>query len=123
MLGDHFVRLRSVTRQGHLNDLALKEWVHHMPLSQREKFVDGLFDVLSASGARTLTDLKEESFKSAGAMVKAMKDMEKDTRDALLYAIGLLFRSNMKVLLEEWQQESEKKPRKKWSLKKKEDNA
>lgn len=52
-----------------------------------------------------------------------MKDMEKDTRDALLYAIGLLFRSNMKVLLEEWQQESEKKPRKKWSLKKKEDNA
>ncbi|WP_455581480.1 Mbeg1-like protein [Dysosmobacter sp.] len=123
VLGDHFVRLRSVTRQGHLNDLALKEWVHHMPLSQREKFVDGLFDVLSASGARTLTDLKEESFKSAGAMVKAMKDMEKDTRDALLYAIGLLFRSNMKVLLEEWQQESEKKPRKKWSLKKKEDNA
>lgn len=53
VLGDHFVRLRSVTRQGHLNDLALKEWVHHMPLSQREKFVDGLFDVLSASGART----------------------------------------------------------------------
>ena len=83
----------------------------------------GIRDRLSASGARTLTDLKEESFKSAGAMVKAMKDMEKDTRDALLYAIGLLFRSNMKVLLEEWQQESEKKPRKKWSLKKKEDNA
>ena len=77
MLGDHFVKLRSVTRQGHLNDLTLKEWVHNMPLDQREKFVDGLFTVLSASGAVTLTDLKEESLKAAGAMVRAMKDMEK----------------------------------------------
>ncbi|MDD3347080.1 Mbeg1-like protein [Oscillibacter sp.] len=120
VLGDHFVRLRSITRQGRLNDLALKEWVRNMPLDQREKFVDGLFAVLSASGAVTLTDLRAESFKGAGAMVKAMKDMEKDTRDALFYAIRLLFRSNLKVLLEDWQQESEKKPKKKWGLLKKE---
>ena len=119
VLGDHFVKLRSVTRQGHLNDLTLKEWVHNMPLDQREKFVDGLFTVLSASGAVTLTDLKEESLKAAGAMVRAMKDMEKDTRDALIYAVRLLFRCNAKVLLEEWQQDYEKKPRKKWSRKKK----
>ncbi len=118
VLGDHFVKLRSVTRQGRLNDLVLKEWVHHMSQEQRELFVDGLFTVLSASGAQTLTDLKDESFKAAGAMVKAMKDMDKDTRDALLYAIKLLFRSNFKVLIEDWQQESEKKPKKKWSLKK-----
>ena len=122
VLGDHFIRLRSVTRQGRLNDLTLKEWVHNMPLEQREKFVDGLFEVLSASGAVTLTDLKEESFKAAGAMVKAMKDMEKDTRDALLYATRLLFRSNLKVLLEEWQQEKEKRPKKKWTRKKKEES-
>lgn len=120
VLGDHFVKLRSVTRQGRLNDLTLKEWVHNMPLEQREKFVDGLFTVLSASGAVTLTDLKEESLKAAGAMVRAMKDMEKDTRDALIYAVRLLFRCNAKVLLEEWQQDYEKKPRKKWSRKKEE---
>lgn len=122
VLGDHFVRLRSVTRQGHLNDLTLKEWVHHMSLEQREKFVDGLFSVLSASGAVTLTDLQSDRFKAAGAMVKAMKDMEKDTRDALFYAIGLLFRSNFKVTLEDWQQENEKKAKKKWTLKKKEEH-
>lgn len=120
VLGDHFVKLRDVTRQGRLNDLVLKEWVHHMSQEQRELFVDGLFTVLSASGAQTLTDLKDESFKAAGAMVKAMKDMDKDTRDALFYAIKLLFRSNFKVLLEDWQQENEKRPKKKWSLKKNE---
>jgi hypothetical protein len=71
-----------------------------------------LFDILSASGAETLTDLKEERFKSAVAMARAMKDMEKDTRDALLYAVKLLFESNFKVLKEELQQEGEKRLRK-----------
>lgn len=112
VLGGSFVRLRNVTRSAQINDLVLKEWVRNMPIDQRERFVDGLFSVLEASGAVTLTDLKDEKLKSAAAVVKAMKDMEKDTRDALSYAIRLLFRSNLKVLLEEWQQESEKKAKK-----------
>lgn len=104
--GSGFVRLGSVTRQGRHHDLVLKEWVRQMPLDQREKFVEGLFTLLTASGAQTLTDLKEENLKAVGAMVKAMKDMEKDTRDALLYAFRQLMRSGWKVLSEEWQQET-----------------
>ena len=77
----------------------------------RERFVEGLFQVLTASGASTLTDLKEDWLKSAGAMVRAMKDLDKETRDALVDAVGLLVRSNVKVLLEDWQQESQKKRR------------
>ena len=104
--GPGFVRLGSVTRQGRHHDLVLKEWVRQMPLDQREKFVEGLFSLLTASGAQTLTDLKEENLKAVGAMIKAMKDMEKDTRDALLYAFRQLMRSGWKVLSEEWQQET-----------------
>ena len=104
--GSGFVRLGSVTRQGRHHDLVLKEWVRQMPLDQREKFVEGLFSLLTASGAQTLTDLKEENLKAVGAMIKAMKDMEKDTRDALLYAFRQLMRSGWKVLSEEWQQET-----------------
>ena len=104
--GAGFVRLGSVTRQGRHHDLVLKEWVRQMPLDQREKFVEGLFSLLTASGAQTLTDLKEENLKAVGAMIKAMKDMEKDTRDALLYAFRQLMRSGWKVLSEEWQQET-----------------
>ncbi len=111
VLGGRFVTLQDVTRQGRLHDKTLREWVRGMSLEQREKFVEGLFTVLSASGAETLTDLREESLKGAGAMIRAMADLDKDTRDALFYAIGLLLRSNVKVLVEEWQQESEAKAR------------
>ena len=109
VLGGSFVRLRSVTRQGRRNDLVLKEWVRNMPMDQREKFVEGLFAVLSASGARTLTDLKADGGKAAIAAVKAMKDMEKDTREALLHALRVLLRSTLKVRTEELQQETEEK--------------
>ncbi len=106
VLGTGFVTLRQVSRQGRRNDLALKEWVRRLPVDQREKFVDGLFEVLTASGATTLTDLKEDGFRAAGAMVRAMKDMEKDTRDALFNAIATLFRSNIQAAVEEAREEA-----------------
>lgn len=111
--GRSFVRVDGVTRQGRRNDRTMREWLRQMPLEQREKFVEGLFEVLTASGAVTLTDLKEDRLRSALAMARAVKDMEKDTRDALLYAFALLLRSNVKALLEDWQEENEKKAEKK----------
>ena len=109
VMGDHFVTLRQVTRQARLSDMALRELVHTMPVERREKFVAALFDVLSASGAVTLKDLKADSFKAAGAMVKAMKDLDKETRDGLLNFVGLLFKSNLLMTLEGIQEETEKR--------------
>ena len=108
VMGDHFVTLRQVTRQAHLNDQALRELVHGMSAEEREKFVTALFDVLTASGAVTLTDLKADSFKAAGAMVKAMKDLDKGTRDGLLKFVGLLFKGNLRMTLEGIQEDTEK---------------
>lgn len=109
VLGDRFVTLRQVTRQARLSDMALREWVHGMPVERRERFVSALFDVLSASGAVTLKDLKADSFKAAGAMVKAMKDLDKETQKGLLDFVGLLFKSNLMMTLEGIQEETEKR--------------
>ena len=80
-----------------------------MTPEQRGKFVEAMFTVLSASGAATLTDLKADSFKAVGAMVRAMKDLDKETRDGLLKFMGLLFRSNLLLTLEGIQEESGKR--------------
>jgi hypothetical protein len=117
VMGDHFLKLRQVTEQTHLSSQAIRESVHAMPQAQREKFVTGLFDVLTASGAVTLTDLKADSFKAAGAMVKAMKDLDKETRDGLWNFVRLLFKSNLRMTLEGIQEEKEKKTLKRWGHK------
>ena len=109
VMGDHFLTLRQVTRQAHLSDLELRAWVRTMTPEQRGKFVEAMFTVLSASGAATLTDLKADSFKAVGAMVRAMKDLDKETRDGLLKFMGLLFRSNLLLTLEGIQEESGKR--------------
>lgn len=117
VMGDHFITLRQMTRQAHLSDLELHQWVQGMTAEQRGKFVDALFAVLTASGAATLTDLKADSFKAVGAMVRAMKDLDKETRDGLLKFVGLLFRSNLRLTLEGIQEETEKRGLR-WSRKK-----
>lgn len=109
VMGDHFVTLRQVTRQAHLSDQELRKWVHSLSVEQRETFVNALFDVLTASGAVTLTDLKEDSFKAVGAIIKAMKDLDKETREGLMDFVGILFKSNFRMVLEGIQEETGKK--------------
>ena len=125
VLGDHFVTLRQMSRQAHLSDQELRKWVHGLSVEQRETFVSALFDVLTASGAVTLTDLKDDSFKAVGAMVKAMKDLDKETRDGLWEFLAILFKSNLRMVLEGIQEETEKKRsgKRRLAIKKKEKEA
>ena len=109
VMGNHFVTLRQVTRQAHLSDQELRKWVHGLSVEQREAFVSAMFDVLTASGAVTLTDLKDDSFKAVGAIIKAMKDLDKETRDGLWDFLAILFKSNLRMVLEGIQEETEKK--------------
>ena len=124
VMGDHFITLRQVTQQAHLSDQELRKWVHGLSVEQRETFVNAMFDVLSASGAVTLTDLKDDSFKAVGAMIRAMKDLDKETRDGLWDFLAILFKSNLRMVLEGIQEETEKKrgPRRRIGKKKEEKN-
>ncbi len=123
VVGDHFITLRQVTQQAHLSDQELRKWVHGLSVEQRETFVNAMFDVLTASGAVTLTDLKDDSFKAVGAMIRAMKDLDKETRDGLWDFLAILFKSNLRMVLEGIQEETEKKRGPRRLIKKKEKEA
>ena len=119
VMGDHFLRLRQITRQSQLGDAALRRWLRALPMEQRCRFVDALFDILTASGAETLNDLRADKLKAAGAMIRAMADLDKEVREGLVTLVSLLFRSGAQVLLEELQAEGEKKTRS-WGKKREE---
>ena len=88
--------------------MCIRDRVQGLTVEQREKFVDSAFQVLEASGAQTLTDLKADSFKAVGAIIRALKDLDRETRDALLKFMSILFRSNLRMTLEGLQEETEK---------------
>jgi len=110
--GPEFVRMDDLTGV-ETNDKALKEWVNSLDQEQREKFSDALFTVLSASGATTLAEMRSQGTKSAAAMLKVMVGLDKETRAALNYAIGVLFiKSGAQSLLDDWKRESRRRRKK-----------
>ena len=106
VFGPGFVRMEDLGEQARAGSLEMRQWVTSMTTDQRSKFVDALFSVLTASGARTLTDLKEDRLRSVGPMVKAMKELDKDTRDGLLDFMQLLFKNNARMVLEDIQDQA-----------------
>ena len=121
VLGPRFVRMDDLTGI-ETNDRSIREWVDSLDQTQRQQFTDALFEVLSASGATTLAELREQGVKSAAAMLKAMAGLDKETRKALDCAVGVLFiKSGAQSLLDDWKRESAKRRRKKAQRKEKEE--
>ena len=54
------------------------------------RFVDALFEVLGSTNARTLTDLDSDRMGAVSAMIRRYKDFDKETRQTLLEAVGVL---------------------------------
>jgi hypothetical protein len=61
-----------------------------IPLEERRKFVDSLFDVLQSTGAHTVSEIKKDRAKTAAASIPAMKELPKDTRERILEFLMLL---------------------------------
>ncbi|MGN1023256.1 MAG: Mbeg1-like protein, partial [Lachnospiraceae bacterium] len=60
------------------------EWVEKVPVEQREKFVDDLFDALAADGSHTMTDIASKGPAGFENVVMHLIGMEKSSRGILL---------------------------------------
>ena len=96
VLGTQFVHLSGLTEGGKIVDSALRDFVRGLNQEQRIRFVDALFEVLTCTNAETLTDLKDGGFRTAYSMLKTVRSLDPDTRQALSGTLGLLVRSGAK---------------------------
>lgn len=90
VLGADFVRVSDVTETSKFIDSTLKSWICGMTPKQREVFVDSLFGILQATGAKTVSELTEGWFKNAGGLAKKVKNVDEPTRQVLGQVLGLL---------------------------------
>ena len=106
--GARFVHLNDFSREGKLFDDTLDAWANALSPQQRESFADALYEVLTATGARTLSELSGEKLKSAISILKSYKSLDRETREALSGAFKLLLRIGAKSVLESAQGEQER---------------
>ena len=90
VMGGSFIHLDTVTENSKLIDEKLKAWLGEMTPEEREAFADTVFDTLSSTNAKTLTELTSEKVK----LVKAWNSLDASTRSVILKCISILVKHN-----------------------------
>ena len=87
VLGNSFVKLDSVSEDSKVIDSSMKEWLESMTPTERESVVDSLYEALSATNAKTLSDLGADKIK----IVRAWNAMDNDARTQVRKCINIIF--------------------------------
>lgn len=98
VVGPRLVCLADVTNGSRFVDLTIKDWLAEWDETQRALFVDALFQVISASGAKTFQELGDKWYNSALAILKSLLFLDKDMRMVVGKTLKLLMKAGSRHL-------------------------
>ncbi len=86
-----FVSLGGFDKTTEIFYKTFNEWLEGISKEKRSLFVETLFKVLTAGGAKTNSELGKDWFKQAAAIVKAASELDRETRDEIIKLVQHLF--------------------------------
>lgn len=104
VMGTDFEYADDLDENAKIWNAAINKWCYSYDRSERQKFVDSVFELVTASGASTLTDINNAFFKSAGASFRKLADLSPDKKRSVLGTFASLYaeyfreRSNRHIL-------------------------
>lgn len=90
VMGDKFIE-SELTNSSEFIDKTITNWLREVNPEQRGKFVDILFDILNATGAKTLSEISSKWFASAKAMLKTYQNIDPESKEILVKTLNALF--------------------------------
>lgn len=96
LIGNDFIKLDSLTEEGRRISGVMNDWMASATLEEKERFVDALYNILAATEATTLTELYADKY----AVVRAIKDTDKETRNMVFSVIGIIFEEGGRIFRE-----------------------
>ena len=75
--GAAFVKERGLSQSSRTMNETLSNWINSIDRIEREEFVDTLFEIISASGATTLSEIQSDRHAWAGASLKLYAGLPK----------------------------------------------
>ena len=76
----------------------LREWLDTVPFEEREEFINVLFTILEATGARTLKEFTQDKLANAKTMIAGFKQLEPETQAHLKNLLETFFSEIQKSL-------------------------
>jgi hypothetical protein len=121
--GPHFIYDKGLTKIGLTRNNTVAAWLADLSSEEREQFVNTLFEVIQATGAKTIGELSKEKLTRSITMIKTFNQINIHTRFQMINAIMLFFRESRKninkTIAKEFDSQLEKKREKRGSRKQK----
>ena len=108
VLGTKFITLEEVTNGSEFVDKTIKEWLENVEPEKREQVIDVVFDILNATDAQTMKEIKNNWFTSARTMMSSYKNIDNETKDMIWKAVGELLKSAKNNIFEDFPKFPEK---------------
>lgn len=101
--GNRFVRLPDRSKESRQFEYTLRYFLAELNDDEKREFLETYYKLITASGATTLSELKEDGLRAAQKMAASLLTLSKDVRQLILRATGILFRQIRAVKNEEKQ--------------------
>ncbi|MBR2259684.1 MAG: DUF2974 domain-containing protein [Blautia sp.] len=100
VMGRRFIHETRITDTSEFIEETLRGWLDSIGDSQRESFVNSLFQLLEASGARTLNEMGKDKINVLAEMFRTMNEMPENKQHEFFSSIGKLFQSAKQTMLQ-----------------------
>lgn len=99
VLGRDFVEAEKRSSSSHFFDQTVDRWLEGIDEEDRRRFIETLFTLFEATGARTLTELGNHKIDSFSGLLKGMKSLPKERQKEFGMILGKLIESGGRTLL------------------------
>ncbi len=89
LMGRDFTTVKDFDEASKVFRLAFNSWLAKLSKSDCEKFVNALFDVLTAPGVKTLDEINKNPIPASAKMLSAFTAMDKETKKEVKRIIGM----------------------------------
>ncbi len=96
---DGLVRAQSLTGGSEIMDDSLKQWLQHSTPEQRQVFVEGIYDVMTSTNARTMRELGTGLLRNIQGVFRRYKALPEEDRKIMIDMIQLFGRTYAEALL------------------------
>jgi hypothetical protein len=89
--GKQFIHLDEVDDGSRFIDKTIKDWLGKVSNEQRAEFINSVFEILQATDADTLAQIKEKWVKNAKILISTYKNMDEESKKMMVQTIEALF--------------------------------
>lgn len=93
LLGKEYIISKEFTNESEFIDKTIKRWLEKVEPSKREQVIDVIYEIIKATDAKTMKELKANWFLNAKKIITTYKNIDNNTKELIWQTLDELFKS------------------------------